>query len=116
MVARGQKQCTPWLGVILSFVGSMLVQSTANEIWSACLKILKAHGSDAAVDTWFRPMQFSVEDGGFLLNGPNAFITDVAFMKFADGIRWALSQATGQAAVTVSRDESCGIRISFRRQ
>ena len=116
VVAGRLKRCTPSPWTSLSCMEGIPVQSKANDLWSACLKILKARSSDAAVDTWLRPMRPTVENDGFSLNGPNAFITDMAFMKFADDIRWALSQATGQAAVTVSRDESCGIRISFRRQ
>ena len=98
------------------FGGCGLMRSTATEIWSECLRILKDHSADAEVDTLLRPMQLTVEEGGFSLNGPNAFVTDMVFRKYADQIRWVLSQATGLPATSVSRDERCGIRIAFSLQ
>jgi chromosomal replication initiation ATPase DnaA len=92
------------------------MQSTATEIWFECLKLLKERSADAAVDTWLRPMQLTVEEGGFSLNGPNAFVTDMVFKNYADQIRWALSQVANLSATSVSRDKCCGIRIAFTLQ
>ncbi|HNM43497.1 DnaA N-terminal domain-containing protein, partial [Plasticicumulans sp.] len=70
-------------------------------LWKLCLARLEHELSEQQLNTWVRPLQAIVEDGGLRLLAPNKFVLDHVRENFLDVIRTALAGLHPQGEVAV---------------
>ena len=70
-------------------------------LWKLCLARLEHELSEQQLNTWVRPLQAIVEDGGLRLLAPNKFVLDHVRENSLDVIRTALAGLHPQGEVAV---------------
>lgn len=70
-------------------------------LWKLCLARLEHELSEQQLNTWVRPLQAIVEDGGLRLLAPNKFVLDRVRDNFLEVIRRTLAELHPQGEVAV---------------